>query len=84
MSYRIQIQDNTAYPIVVCDHCGERIEQASHGNATWLVDATDGFEAAAGGDIAHTHKTCDAAFVAAHPSPSGFKWRWNGLTTIFT
>lgn len=50
-------------PVVICDHCGQRIESARDGNVEWQVDAEG--RPTAGGAIFFTHKDCCRAFETA-------------------
>jgi len=51
-------------PILVCDHCGQRIERASDGNVEWRRGDDKVF---------HTHKRCSWAFEGAH----GGRAKWS-------
>jgi hypothetical protein len=50
-------------PVVVCDHCGEQIEDAKDGNYQYRIDER-GFPH---GPLYFTHKECCLAFEAADP-----------------
>lgn len=50
-------------PKVDCDHCGELIEDARHGNYEWEIDA-DGQPTT--GEVFFTHKACCRAFENEH------------------
>ena len=58
------VRENGQYcPVVVCDWCGQRIEEARQGNYEWEVDE-HGLPAT--GEIFFTHKQCCLAFEEAH------------------
>jgi hypothetical protein len=61
----IRTWGEVAYPVVVCNHCGKRIESASDGNYQWPL----GVPVA---EASFTHKRCSLAFE--HARPSGHPW----------
>jgi hypothetical protein len=64
MGLRMKIFGGCCGPVVVCDHCGQEIEDACDGNYCWGGEVADGFH----GDRPYfTHKRCHAAFDKAHP-----------------
>jgi hypothetical protein len=66
----MQDRDGHACPVVVCDHCGERIEDARDGNYQWRMGLRD---TDWGSRVFFTHKRCCHAFEQAHPE-EGFTW----------
>jgi hypothetical protein len=76
MSQKIQIKDGRAYPVIVCDHCGQAILDAKDGNTVWRESVgsrkTEQFI-----PIYHTHKRCNWVFMHRRfPEPSDFSWSW--------
>lgn len=57
-------------PVVICDHCGKRIEEARKGNVEWRVDRQG--KIAEGGALSFTHKACCHDFENEHGGRS--KW----------
>ena len=51
-------------PVVVCSHCGKRIEDAKRCNVEWLIP--DKQELAGPAAVYFTHKGCCRAFEAAN------------------
>lgn len=66
MAIEIWVGGDLFAPVVVCDHCGQRIEKASEGNYQYLHE---------GGKVYFTHKKCCMAFEAAR----GGRLRWAGM-----
>ena len=60
-------EDGRSGPIVICDHCGKRITEALNGNALWMQHGKShkGVEVRR---IWFTHKACNHAFEASHPT----------------
>lgn len=60
----IKSKGRLAAPCVVCDHCGEEIEDARDGNYQWVMgrSATEPAQ-----PVYFTHKACCAPFEAARP-----------------
>ena len=59
MPLKIEITNHGAGPVIVCDHCGERIADAAEGNYEWArVIDTPGERVA----VYFLHKWCSPAF----------------------
>jgi len=77
MSQQIQIRSNgRAYSVIVCDHCGKRIEDAEDGNTVWRESkfsrTREQFI-----PVYHTHKHCNWDFMNRRfPEPSDYSWMW--------
>jgi hypothetical protein len=54
----IKLKKERACPVVVCDFCGEEIQDAKQGNAEWKFDEEKG----SGATIFFTHKKCCHTF----------------------
>ncbi len=78
MALEIRIQGGRAEPRVVCDHCGEVIEDARTGNYQWRVDDRGG--CAEDGAIYFTHKGCCHDFEAARGGRG--HWSWAPLSCL--
>ena len=79
MSYKIEVRpDGRAYPILVCDHCGEIIVDSADGNTLWL-EAAPGIALPRRYDPVHTHKECNLAYERAHPHAPGEHWMSNDV-----
>lgn len=63
MPIMVKIRDNLSCPVVLCDHCGQMIEQAKHGNTEW-VPPEDGSTA----ELFFTHKWCSRLFRHTRPA----------------
>lgn len=64
MPLKIEMTPWDASPVILCDHCGEVIADARHGNAQWLAET----EAGAGTVLRYaffTHKRCSHPFERA-------------------
>jgi hypothetical protein len=59
MPIYMSLKGNRHCPTVVCDVCGQEIEDATDGNAQWVMDEE---EYGAGGALYFTHKKCCHAF----------------------
>ena len=74
MSYKIEIRDRVAWPVVICDYCGRKIEIGTDGNAMWMepihTDRANGKLY----DVTHTHKKCCRHYEAANPCETGDAW----------
>jgi hypothetical protein len=53
-------------PVVICDHCHERITTARAGNAAWRMPIRGPVAA----ELYFTHKHCHEPFEQAHPVPA--------------
>ena len=69
MALMIRYIKGRACPLVFCDHCGERIKDATDANYMWLDE---------GGLVAYTHKACCHAFEEA----SGRSWGADELACL--
>ena len=58
-------------PVVVCDHCGERITDARQGNYQWQHD---------GETVVFTHKKCCRDYESAHGGRQA--WLWADITWL--
>lgn len=78
MSQKIQIKSNgRAYPVFVCDHCGEPITDAKHGNTVWRESTVGSRNRECFYSVYHTHKHCNWEFENSRfPHPADFSWRW--------
>jgi len=65
MSIEIRQQKRQSCPIVVCDHCGQPITEATNGNYEWKMGGS--------GPVYFTHKDCCREFEEAH----GGTLAWN-------
>jgi hypothetical protein len=71
MGLRMNIFGSCCGPVVVCDHCGQEIEDAREGNYCAGGEVADGFH----GDRAYfTHKRCHGAFEQADPDIFYMTW----------
>jgi hypothetical protein len=62
--------------VIVCDHCGKRIEDAKDGNTVWRESAMSR-RTAQFIPIYHTHKLCNWEFMNCRfPEPSDCNWTW--------
>jgi hypothetical protein len=59
MPILMRLKGNRFCPTVVCDVCGQAIEDAKDGNAQWVMDEE---EYGAGAALSFTHKECCHAF----------------------
>jgi hypothetical protein len=76
MSQQIQIKSDGAYPVIVCDHCGKLITDATNGNTVGRESmrsrSTEQFI-----PIYHTHKRCNRFFMNSRfPEPADGSWCW--------
>lgn len=79
MSQKIEIKsDGRAYPVIVCDQCGERITDAKSGNTVWRESMhsrrTEQFI-----PIYHTHCSMECNWVFMNrrfPEPEDGSWCW--------
>lgn len=62
------VENGKSCPVVLCDHCGERI--TGSGNYQWLISAEQSRPA----EVFFTHKRCCHAFEIANPAPEGTCW----------
>ncbi len=63
MALKIEITPHGAGPVIVCDHCGDRITDAAEGNYEWPgVSNTPGQRVA----VYVLHKWCSPAFEHRH------------------
>ncbi len=78
MSQKIQIRaDGRAYPVIVCDHCGEVITDAKHGNTVWREPIHGSRKRERFYSIQHAHKRCNYAFMNKRvPEPADLSWTW--------
>jgi hypothetical protein len=74
MSYKIEISEGKALPVIICDQCGGRIETLKDGNALWLETVTKRRDKPRLYDLSHTHKRCNDQFEAANPAESDQQW----------
>jgi hypothetical protein len=51
------------YPVVACDHCGQRIVEAREGNVTWRITPEGRL---VNGEVYFTHKECWNDFEWLH------------------
>jgi hypothetical protein len=66
----IREENNCSCPLVICDHCGQPITDARHGNYQWRMGKKD---SDFGNRIFFTHKKCCKAFEDDHKE-AGFRW----------
>ena len=66
----IQAQDHRPCPIIICDHCGQPISDATDGNYQWRMGMND---TDFGSRIYFTHQRCCHPFEEAHWG-DGFVW----------
>jgi hypothetical protein len=83
MSYKVEVRANArAYPVIVCDHCGELITDASDAHAIWL-ERGSATHLPKRHDVVHVHDRCDEPFTRAHPPGKEGEWyghwMWNEL-----
>ena len=78
MSQQIQIRANSrAYPVIVCDHCGEIIEDAKDGNTVWREPTVGSRSEDRFYHVQHTHKLCNWVFMNKRfPEPADGSWSW--------
>jgi hypothetical protein len=80
MSQKIQIKPDSeyrAYPVIVCDHCGEVITTAKDGNTIWRESTPGSRKQECFYSIQHTHKRCNYAFMNVRfPEPADYSWTW--------
>jgi hypothetical protein len=62
----IKLKNNRSCPIVVCDFCGQEIEDVGDGNSQWKMEEA---EEAAGATLYFTHKACCRPFEQANQGP---------------
>ena len=75
MPLQIEIKGRLAKPVVVCDHCGQRIAEARQGNSPWPVD---GQGHPIESQIYFTHKRCARAWERSR----GGTWPWATLCLL--
>lgn len=75
MPLQIQFSQGNESPVVVCDHCGNIVKNATDGNALWLADHTQKPTRIVG-NVAFTHKHCNQEFEREH-QPSNPKHSWS-------
>ena len=76
MPLKIELMDGEVYaPVVVCDHCGEQIENAAQGNYQWRVNREGNLM----GAVFFTHEKCRDDFEKAH---SGVWWYARELSSL--
>jgi hypothetical protein len=73
MPIKVQIMGEVAGPVVICDHCGKRIEDAKQGQYLWDVEKRDENGAM---PIYFVHKGCDRLFDPTH------SLAWDELDTL--
>ena len=56
-------------PIVCCDHCGERIQDAKNGNFMWMIGPN--ISLPEDGKLYFTHKRCCGPFERSFDMPEG-------------
>jgi hypothetical protein len=62
----IKAEGDLSKPVIICDHCGQEITEASQGNYQWKMSKLGkGVE----GVVFFTHKSCCHAFEALNPAP---------------
>jgi len=80
MSQKIQIRPDSeyrAYPVIVCDHCGDLITNAKDGNTVWREPTVGGRKHERFYGVQHTHKRCNYAFMNVRfPEPADLSWSW--------
>ena len=67
-------------PIVVCDHCDTRIDDARDGNAQWREPSSSPGHGRR--DLFFTHKRCYRAFTADERPDSDFMWHSQELSAF--
>jgi hypothetical protein len=60
----MKLKKERSCPTVVCDFCGEEIEDARDGNCQWRMGEE---QAGPGATLYFTHKTCCHSFESANP-----------------
>jgi hypothetical protein len=70
MALRMVLEGDLFRPLVFCDHCGERIDDARDANAEYVRDA--GGLRPLTGQVFFTHKVCSDAFERRH-GDTGFE-----------
>jgi len=78
MPIQIAFERSTAGPVVICDHCGKRIDTANNGNALFLEEHCNG-QSRIIGPIVFTHKVCNGDFETAHKPAKDQIWAFNDL-----
>jgi hypothetical protein len=59
----MKLKNDQSYPAVVCDVCNKEIEDATDGNAQWMMgEETQGV----GATLYFTHKACYPVFKSVH------------------
>jgi hypothetical protein len=80
MSYKIEIRERRSYPVIVCDHCGGKIEKGSDGNAMWMEPVSAPRDSIPRRyDVTHTHKKCCMRYERANPCETGDAWMTHEL-----
>lgn len=74
MPIRMIERNHRSAPVIFCDHCDQRIEQATDGNYEWRGHHGAGD----GGAVYFTHKRCSDAFRKANPEPRD-RWSWMSM-----
>src|SRR5436309_1489694 len=80
MGIQIKLDHGRAKPVVVCDYCGEQIDDARTGNYQWSVG--DRGELADDAPVVFTHRSCCQAFESAHGGRR--RWAWAPLSCLPT
>jgi hypothetical protein len=78
MPLRIAEVNGQYRPVVICDHCGQSIEDALDGNYEWKIG---GDEEDVDEQIYFTHKRCCHAFEQRHRGDS-YDWGATELTVF--
>jgi len=77
MSLKIRILEGNSYPVIVCDHCGDTIKNAKHGNTVWREPLKHGRSEGQLYAVQHTHKKCNWDFMHRRfPEPDDASWCW--------
>jgi hypothetical protein len=78
MGLQIQVEDGRFKPAIVCDHCGQRIDDARMGNYQWQM--ADHGQCAEDKTIFFTHKGCCRPFEEAQGGRR--RWAWAPLSSL--
>jgi hypothetical protein len=75
MPLKILEEDNVGKPVIICDHCGERIANVKDGNYQWRFEEGGGKATT----IYFTHKNCCHPFEKLNPG----HWDAMDLDSLF-
>lgn len=78
MSVTIRMEKGINKPVIICDHCGQRIDDAREGIYQWQVD--DRGRPVGEGVMRFTHNDCCRSFETAHGGRRA--WCWGPLSCL--